>query len=157
MLTGEAVFTALKPWLGTEFLLAHQAVERVLRHLQSYRLGKSDLLTGMAQLDDALFALVYEKTKGSMIIRLDDGSMVKLRTGDISMMADEAYYLLFCSLPHEKAAFDALKEVALRRVSLAALRALYIDFADFQTAQELEILKKTIQSCHPPFRWRQFL
>lgn len=45
----------------------------------------------------------------------------------------------------------------MRQGSLSALRALYIDFQAFQTEEEWRTVIRVIKTCHPPFRWRNWL
>ena len=72
-------------------------------------------------------------------------------------MADELLYLVMAALPRDERSFSLLKEYSLRSGSLAALKALYLHYADFQSDEEYRTVRRVITTCHPSFRWRGWL
>jgi hypothetical protein len=66
-------------------------------------------------------------------------------------------YLRFRTLVHSAWNCSRIREFALSNDSLSAIRALYVDFAEFQTEEEKAMLAHTARTCHPAYRYRSWL
>lgn len=151
------VMVVLKPWLGAPLL---QALSPLYGDIAARLSGFSIRREGDAlaeELDSLLFRAVREATHGRMLAQLEDGSFVRIRLEDFSAMADELMLLAFDEFPVDGAHLLFLRDYSMRHASLSALRALYTRFAALQTPQELSAIASVAKSCHPPFRWRQWL
>lgn len=148
---------ALRPWLGGNFLSHHaQLIERVTARLNAFTLR--DEVAEVAQwVNDLLFMSVREYTRGKMLLQMDDDLYVRLRVSDFSLMVDDLLYLLFHRLPREMPYFIMIRDYSVRHGSLSALRALYLDYAMFQTEEEWATVRRVITSCHEPFRFRAWI
>lgn len=145
---------ALRPWLGSAFLAEHAPLmERITARLNAFTLPR-DAIGEMAQwLDNLLFLQVRDDTRGKMVLAMDNGARYRVRVDDFKDMADDLLYLLFCHLPMTEDSFAAVREYSVKAGSLSALKALYLDYTGFQTAQEWETVRRVITSCHEPHRW----
>lgn len=149
---------ALRPWLGSAFLAERaQLIERITTRLNAFTLPR-DAVSDIAQwLDNLLFLQVRDDTRGKMVLAMDNGVHYRVRVEDFKDMADDLLYLLFSRFPRNAEAFAAVREYSVKAGSLSALKALYLDFTDFQTVQEWETVRRVISSCHPPYRWRLWI
>ena len=147
----------LRPWLGQALLDYTGVCDQVCQLLRDFDVMHGDY----AQLADTLRATlvrtVYLTTQGSFVVFWDDGRQVRLQMDDFAVIADALMYLVFRSLVHSAWNCNRVREYALSHDSLSALRALYVDFAEFQTADEKAMLAYTVRTCHPEYRWRNWL
>lgn len=157
MVREETVARMLRPWLGAAFLAACDVCAQVCALLNAFSPEDGDLEALAAQLDHLLFHQVRSLTEGDMRVLLDDGRVVRVRVDDVDQMADEALYLALRQLPRSAYQYGRLRQFAMTHDSLSALRALYQDFAAFQTADELALIARTARSGHPAYRWRGWL
>ena len=153
----QRIAALLRPWLG-QALLDYTGVCAQANGL----LDGFDVMHGnYAELSDTLrgtlVRAVYLATRGSFVVILDDGRQMRVRMEDFAVMADAVLYLRFQALVHSAWNCNRVREYALSHDSLSALRALYVDFAEFQTAEEKSMLAYTIRTCHPAYRWRSWL
>jgi len=147
----------LRPWLGQALLDFTGICDGVGQLLDAFDVmhgNYADLFEGLKSL---LVRTVYHLTKGSFVVVRDDMRQVRVRMEDFALMADALLYLKFCTLVHSAWNCNRVREYALSHDSLSALRALYVDFGEFQTAEEKEMLAYTVRTCHPAFRWRSWL
>ena len=157
MIAQSQVIITLRPWLGpylTETLSPLTADLAV--RLNGFSV-KRDIGQMTDELDRLLFNAVRVATQGSLLILLEDGTWVRVRLEDFSIMADELMLLVFMDFPVDETHFLALREYSMQRASLSALRALYTRFDSLQTGQELRAIAAVIRSCYPAFRWRDWL
>lgn len=158
MISPVAVNTRLLPWLGTAFLTQHQPLcERASQLLFAFQPDRDMLATLAQQLDNLLFMAVREQTQGRMALQMDDGQLYRLRINDFALMADELLYLLFEAMEPTPTHQAIIREYSLRSGSLSALRALYLLYAGHQSPEENATIRRIIVSCHPPWRFRQWL
>lgn len=158
MINADQTLSVLRPWLGCAFIVSHvPLIEKITVRLNTFDLRR-DNFTEIAQwMDSLLFMQVREDTKGKMVLSMDDGHCYRVRVEDFKDMADELLYLLFQHLPQTADAFIAVREYSLRDGSLSALRALYLDFTNFQTVEEWETVRRVITTCYPSYRWRSWI
>ena len=148
----------LRPWLGSAFVAAHaDLMARLAFKLSQFHPGRNSLHTLAQELDSTLFMAVREATGGRMILGMDDGRYMRVRVDDFAVMADELLYLTLERLPRNQECFVLIRDYSMRHGSLAALKALYLHFQALQGEEEYRTVIRVIQTCHPPFRWRQWL
>lgn len=153
----DSVALALRPWLGEAFLRACGVCAQAGGALNGFDPARGDLDALSRQLDSLLFNQVRTVTQGDMRVLLDDGRVERVRVDDIGQMADDLLYLLLRQLPRTEWQYQRLRQFAMTHASLSALRALYVDFASFQTEDELAVIARTVRSAYPAFRWRVWL
>lgn len=158
MITNQQSGDLLRPWLGSEFVNDNRDLFiRLTIRMNSCCLERDSLLKMVSELDNDLFLHVRDKTRGKMVIKLDDGRLMRLQVRDFSLMADELMYLVFQNLEINEDHLKLVRDYSMRTSSLSALRALYERFAGLESDEDLYALRRVITSCHPPFRWRQWL
>ena len=158
MVTLARVAEALRPWLGTDFITAVPDIcVRAERKLSSFSEEQDDLRALSQGLDSMLYLSVRDATQGRMIVRIEDGTCVRVRVSDFPVMADDLMYLLFERFSLDARHLMLLRDYSVRYESLSAIRALYTRFANYETPQELQALARIARSCHAPFRWRAWL
>ena len=157
MVRVELVSQLLRPWLGAAFLEACDVCNRVCGLLNGCDIAQEDPEALYERLNSLLFGLIRQVTRGDMCVLLDDGRRMRVRVDDVDQMADELLYLSLRQLPHNAWQYGRLRQFAMTHDSLAALRALYQDFAAFQTEDELRLIARTVRGAHPAYRWRAWL
>ncbi len=158
MTATDQTIAILSPWLGGDFVGAHgQLMSRISFKLAHFNPQRDSLLALAQDIDSQLFLAVRNETKGRMILRLDNQQHMKVRLQDFAVMTDELLYLVMSALPKNITNFRLVQDYSMRQGSLSALRALYIDFQAFQTEDEWRTVVRVIKTCHPPFRWRNWL
>ncbi|MBE5787375.1 MAG: hypothetical protein E7324_07525 [Clostridiales bacterium] len=154
--TGQVMIT-LQPWLGVRLSRQMEGLmEDLARQMNLYssRYDPDDLAR---QLDSRLFCAVRDLTKCTMLAEMEEGIWIRIQVEDFAMMADELMLLIFQQFPVDAAHFMLLQEYSMRCASLSALRVLYTRFSSLQSPQELNAIASVIRSCHPSFRWREWL
>ena len=147
----------LRPWLGTAFLTACDVCERACAALNAFSPAAGDMAALADRLNTLLFRQIRALTEGDMRVLLDDGRVIRVRVDDVDQMADELLYLALEQLPRSAEQYARLRGFAMTHESLSALRALYLRFTSFQTADELQLIARTVRGVHPPYRWRDWL
>ena len=151
------VTALLEPWLGARLTGALvPCAEEITRALNAYTIRR-DPEELYQELDSLLFRAIHGATRGAMLVEAPDGGQVRMRLEDVATLADEVLFLALNELPADQKHLQAVQQYALRRDSLAALKALYLHFAPMQTRQELCAIASLIRNCYPPFRWRLWL
>ena len=157
MTNAEAAAVLLRPWLGEAFLAHCDVCARAGALLDAFDARRPDFESLLHALDALLFRAVRDMTEGDMRVLLDDGRLMRVRVDDIAQMADEVLYLAFSALPRGAWHCAQVRAFAMTHDSLSALRALYVDFAAFQTEDERRLIARTARACHPEYRWRAWL
>ncbi len=157
MISQVQVMNTLRPWLGEPLL---QALTPLTADIAG-RLNGFSLRRGgeeMADtLDSLLFRAVRQATDGRMLAQLPDGTFVRVRVEDFSVMADELMLLPFEQLPASRESLQFLRDYSMRHASLSALRVLYTRFGAMQSPDELTAIASVVRSCYPAFRWQGWL
>lgn len=158
MIAPELVAQTLVPWLGSAFLSGQEPMCAQAAWLMYTWQPQRESLTHLVQrLDNLLFMAVRGHTQGRMALEMDNGQLIRLRTGDFAMMADELLYLQLEKMERNSYHQAIIREYAMRSGSLSALRALYLLYRDLQTPEETDTLRRVIAACHEPWRTRQWL
>ena len=127
----QQVAQALRPYLGTPLvtetsLCAHLA--QVINAYAPYRDSFEDLAR---RVEKCLFDELYTILGAQMILRLDDGRLIRIRMRELPELADEAMGALFEGMKVYSVNYDNLKDYAMRCGSLSAMRVLYQKYAEF--------------------------
>ena len=157
MASQEQITLLLQPWLGTAFLQCSGLAQQVTACLNCCDITHSPIASLLKSLDEMIFRSLRDSTRGDMRVLLDDGRTMRVRVDDVVAMADEALYFALQLLPRNPEQYQRLRQFAMTHESLSALRALYLRFAAFQTADELELIARTVRSAYPPYRWHSWL
>lgn len=157
MIRVERVERLLRPWLGQALLDVIPLCGDAALMLDEFDVMHGDYGQLADELKRLIFRTVYAVTRGDMTVFRDRGERVRIRMEDLDIMADSLLYLRFESLVHSAWNCSRIREYALSHDSLSAIRALYVDFAEFQTAEEKALLAYTARTCHPSFRYRAWL
>ena len=157
MIATAQVMAALQPWLGARLSgwMAPLMEEMALKmNACSPHRGMKPLRD---ELDSMLFQALRYYTRGTMLAEVQENQWIRIQIEDIAMMADELMLLLFDQFPADSQHLLLLREYSMSCASLSALRVLYTRFAPLQSQEELQAIRAVIRSCHPPFRWQQWL
>lgn len=157
MIQREHVARLLRPWLGQALLDCTNVCEDAALMLGEFDVMHGDYGVLAESLRSLLYRTVYAITRGDMTVYRDGGKRALIRMEDLEIMADSLLYLLFQTLVHSAWNCNRIREFALSHDSLSAIRALYVDFAEFQTEEEKAVLAHTARTCHPAFRYRSWL
>ena len=157
MIAKAQVIIALTPWLGSGLVRAMDAAVTEVTHRLNAWSSRQSLAELAGTLDSLLFRAVHEATRGTLLIALEDGTWVRMRTEDVAAMADDTLFCLLDSLPVDAAHLLLLREFSMETPSLSALRALYTRFAPLETEEERSAIASVARKCYPPFRWQGWL
>lgn len=158
MTAAERTAALLRPWLGSDFVAREaELVDRLAFKLMQFLPYRQSLQALAQEVDSQLFMAVRNQTNGRMVLQMDGGQHIRVRVDDFAVMADELLYLSMEQLPASQDSFLLVQEYSMRHGSLSALKALYLLYPAFQTEEEYATVLRIIKTCHPPFRWRQWL
>lgn len=157
MIPIERVEKLLRPWLGNSLLIRTRLCDDVAAMLSDFDVMHGDYGDLVRDIKHLLYYAVQAVTQGEMTVVRDHGARARIRMEDLDIMADALLYLVFHTLVHSAWNCSRIREFALGHDSLSAIRALYVDFAEFQTAEEKAMLAYTARTCHPAFRYRSWL
>jgi hypothetical protein len=150
--------SVLRPWLGSDFVMAHAPlIQRISLRLSQFLPQRDSLAMTAQDLDSLLFMAVRDATGGRMLLRMDNDLYIRVKLADFAVMADELLYLLMEKLRVDAQSFLLIKDYSLHAGSLAALKALYLHYEAYQSQEEFKTIVRVIRTCHPPFRWRGWL
>lgn len=155
--TTEQVARALRPYLGTPLtaetgLCAHLA--QVINGYAPYRDSFEELAR---RVEKCLFDDLYAILGPQMVLRLDDGRLIRIRMRELPELADEAMGAMFEGMKVYSVNYDNLKDYAMRCGSLSAMRVLYQKYADFHSGDEQALMVRIIRERYPAWRFTQWL
>lgn len=151
------VRTALAPRLGTELVAGTDIAEQAARTLRSYASYRDTFEDLAERLANTLFNALYSVLGPSMTVRLDDGSLSRIRICDLPEIADDALYAVFTSLTVYSVTYENLKDYSLRAGSLSAMRVLLERYDEFQSPEEKALMIQVIRGGYPPRRYQGWL
>ena len=157
MIQAEHTQKLLRPWLGQALLDCTGLCDQAAQMLEDFDVMHGDYGDLARDIKHLLYYAVQAVTQGEMTVVRDRGAHARIRMEDFDIMADALLYLVFHTLVHSAWNCSRIREFALSHDSLSAIRALYVDFAEFQTAEEKAMLAYTARTCHPAFRYRSWL
>ena len=144
MVTEAQISQVLLPWIGTALTQAlFPAVRRISDRFNGFT-AKQDLRDLDAWLRVLLYGEIRRITCSSMVVQLDSGNRIQMRTDDFEILSDDLLYLLFSVFPPNQLHLAILKEYAMSSGSLSAYRALITFFRDQLDPAELSVMEKVI-------------
>ena len=126
----------------------------VLHNYAHYRDTFEDLAV---RLEDALFNTLYEQLGPSMVVRMDDGTVRRIRTAELKDAADDVLGVLFNELKVYSVTYNLLHDYWLSAGSFAAMRVLYRRFGEFMPEGDRRILARIIRESRPRAEWETWL
>ena len=151
------IYAALIPWLGSGLLDCCDLVQSAAEMLRGYAPYKENMEALCKRVEDCLLVAVYNVTGGDMCVLLDDGTNHRVLLNSFEDMADDVIGVLMLSLLPHSANFQMLKEYSLRHAGLSALRALCVNYREYQSEEEIKTMERLIRSVYPKSRWQGFL
>ena len=126
----------------------------LLRSYASYK----DTFAGMAaRIEDTLFNMLYNRLGPTMSVRMNDGSLRRIRTSELKDAADDVMGVLFSQLKVYSVNYDALQAYVLETGSFSAMKTLYTRFTDCMTANEKQLMARIIRNARPRAEWEEWL
>ncbi|MBQ8136932.1 MAG: hypothetical protein IJ174_05800 [Clostridia bacterium] len=145
MVSESQLYLILQPWFGSTLSKAlYPAVQRILDRYHGYT-EKQDLNDLYEWLRVLLFGEVRRITRATMIVELDSGDRVLLRSDDIDILADDLMYPLFETFRQDAAHCAILKAFAMENGSLSAYRALFMRYANWMDPAERSVMERVIR------------
>lgn len=142
---------ALEPWLGQT--LTAELLDQLAKLMRTF-LPVEDQLEALArQVESVLFNFIYDASNGTMKLEIAPGRLVRILREDVTVMADDALYVLFSSLPMDENHRRLLNGYGTSRQSLSSLRALYCRFESCMSSEEHEFIGQMIRALYPPQRY----
>ena len=126
----------------------------VLQNYAPYRDTFEDLAV---RLEHALFNTLYEQLGPSMAVRMDDGTVRRIRTAELKDAADDVLGVLFNELKVYSVTYNLLHDYWLSAGSFAAMRVLYRRFGEFMPEGDRRILARIIRESRPRAEWETWL
>ena len=127
---------------------------KVLQNYAPYRDTFADLAD---RLEDALFNTLYEHLGPSMGVRMDDGTVRRIRMPELKDAADDVLGILFDTLKVYSVTYESLHDYCMATGSFAALRVLYMRFTEFMPSSERRIIARIIRDSRPRECWESWL
>jgi len=157
MIQAEHTQKLLRPWLGQALLDCTGLCDQAAKLMNDFDVMHGEWAALLDDLKRLIYRTVAQVTKDSMTVLRDGGKWAHIRMEDFAVMADALLYLRLRTLVHSAWNCSRIREFALSNDSLSAIRALYVDFAEFQTEEEKAMLAHTARTCHPAYRYRSWL
>ncbi len=142
---------ALEPWLGQT--LTAELPDRLAKQMRTFLPAEDKLDALSKQVESILFNFIYDASNGTMKLEISPGRLVRILREDVTVMADDAMYVLFSSLPADENHRRLLNGYGTSRQSLSSLRALYCRFAACMSPEEHEFIGQMIRAVYPPQRY----
>lgn len=150
------VYETLLPWFGTGFLEQSAVVSSTAHLLQFFydKSGNYSLL--LEKIEKHLFMSFYQWSKGTM--EFWAGSKpCRIHSSTFPTIADDVLALYLLALRPGSLQFEFIKRYSMENQSLAALRALYINYSHFQSPQECAVIRRMITGIYPTWRYEKWL
>ena len=145
MVSESQLYLILQPWFGSTLSKAlYPAVQRILDRFHGYT-EKQDLNDLYEWLRVLLFGEVRRITRATMVVELDSGDRILLRSDDIDILADDLLFPLFETFRRDEAHCATLKPFAMQNGSLSAYRALFTMYADVMDPAERAVMERVIR------------
>ena len=126
----------------------------LLRSYAPYRDTFADLAS---RVEDTLFNMLYDRLGASMSVRMNDGTIRRVRTVELKEAADEVMGVLFDRLKVYSVNYEALHSYCMASGSFSAMKTLYTRYQEFMPADERMILARVIRNSRPRSEWEEWL
>ena len=153
----EAVFAALEPMLGAQYLSATPLCGDVADCLSRYAPSCMTPNDMFLKVREVIFGDLYAALGQGMVLTLENGVRLRLRLKDIDTLADEALGLLLDTLPGDQLPLTFLRPFALESGLLCAMRVLLQRYGSILPSMEREMLIRIVRENHPADRYSTWL
>ena len=153
----EAVFAALEPMLGAQYLSATPLCGDVADCLSRYAPSCMTPNDMFLKVREVIFGDLYAALGQGMVLTLESGVRLRLRLKDIDTLADEALGLLLDTLPGDQLPLTFLRPFALESGLLCAMRVLLQRYGSILPSMEREMLIRIVRENHPADRYSTWL
>ncbi|MDO4483471.1 MAG: hypothetical protein Q4C54_03260 [Clostridia bacterium] len=153
----QAMCEAMRPFVGSAICDNTDFCTRLTDVLMNYAPYRDTLEDVLRQLESAIFNSLYELLGEGMKLRLDDGTVCRIRLSQLPQLADEALCVMFEGMEPYSRSYTIIKDYSLHAMSLSAMRILYTKFAGMQTEEEKRYLENVIRENFPEERYRSWL
>ena len=156
--TQEEVLRILAPAIGSPLLADDALREQVTVLVSAYNWRFSGALDALFdKVEQTLFNGIYQRTQGSMMSEDPQGRPLRITTEGIVELTDTLIAQIIERMPVRQETYELINEYALRKLSLPALRRLYVDFARFLPAMNREIIARVVTENFAPEAYRDWL
>lgn len=145
----QSVRDALRPRLGSAMVEGCDVADRAAAVLRGYAPYRDTLEDLAERLCNVLFDCLYGMLGPGMTVRLDDGRMQRIHMRELPDIADDVLGALFEAMTVYSVSYNNLKAYAMRTGSLSAMRVLYQQYDEFQTAEEKAIIARILRDNAP--------
>ncbi len=125
--------------------------------LNSYAPYKDSFPDLSVRVEDCLFNLLYERLGASMSVRMNDGTVRRIRTAELKDAADDVMGGIFSHLKVYSVNYDSLHAYCMESGSFSAMKTLYLNYDEFMTPGEKEVLARVIRDSRPRSEWDSWL
>lgn len=131
-----------------------EPLSSVLNAYASYRDSFADLAS---RVEDTLFNTLYNHLGSGMSVRMDNGSLRRVRTAELRDAADDIMGVFFEQLKVYSVNYDALHSYMMESGSFSAMKTLYLHYADLMPSEERTLLARVIKGARPQSEWEEWL
>lgn len=156
LISPQDIYQALLPWFGRAFVEESGVVNTTSKTLHFFSDKKGDFAQLLTIIEKDLFMHFYQWSKGTMKLHIK-GESYRIHSSAFATIADDVLALYFLALRPTPIHFELIKRHSLERESLAALKALYLNYPHLQSPQECAVIKRMITGIYPPWRYEQWL
>ena len=148
---------ALRSRLGSSLVDEPGFPDPLAELLRSFASYKDTFASLAARVEDLLFNLLYNRLGPSMTVRMNDGSLRRVRTAELKDAADDVMGVLFDSMKVYSVTYDALQAYVLETGSFSGMRTLYTRYAGFMAEEDRRLLARIIRDARPQEEWSEWL
>ena len=148
---------ALRSRLGSSLVDEPGFAEPLADVLRSYASYKDTFASLAARTEDKLFNTLYDRLGSAMSVRMNDGSLRRVRTSELKDAADDVMGVFFEELKVYSVNFAALQSYAMEAGSFSAMRTLYTRFGEYLSDADKQVLARVIRDARPRADWEEWL
>ncbi len=156
-ITAEDLRLALAPMLGRQFVSATPLCGNAADCLRLYAPSCMTLPDMFERVKECIFGDLYDALGPGMMLTLENGVRLRLRTCDFDTLADEALGVLLDVLPGDQLPLQFLHGYALQSGLLSPMRVLLQRYGAVLPSLERELLQRIIRENFPADRYAAWL
>lgn len=143
-ITRDEVYGVLSRYMGEAAGARMDLCDRIAILLSNYFYDTIPLDALYDKVEEQIFSSLYEMSGGTMTFRQADGRALRLRAAARAELCEDLMALVFARFPVCRAAYWDLNGYAMRHTSLPALKRLYLDFGEYATDMDRELIRRLI-------------
>ena len=148
---------SLRPRFGSALMDTPGVADRAADLLRSFASYKDTFADLALRMEDVLFNMLYDHLGPSMTVRMDNGSVRRIRTAELKDAADDVMSVLFDSLKVYSVNYETIHTYCLEHGSWSAMRILYTRYRDFLPESERAAIAKIARDSRPKTDWETWL